>query len=66
MGYYRVRDGEARSALDAALSQLRELVALHPERAEDDESLDTCPNHADEETRRTTDGRERARSDPDV
>lgn len=40
MGYYRLRDGPSREALQACLEQLRSLTALHPEaRAEgaDDE-----------------------------
>lgn len=36
MGYYRLRDGEARDALEASLSQLRQLAALHPETSADD------------------------------
>lgn len=36
MGYYRLRDGDARSAIDAALARLRALAALHPEASADD------------------------------
>jgi len=36
MGYYRLRDNEARSALEAVLARLRDLAALHPEAAADD------------------------------
>jgi DNA-binding transcriptional ArsR family regulator len=36
MGYYRLRDGNARDALQASLDQLRRLVALHPEESADD------------------------------
>jgi len=36
MGYYRIRDGAARTALAAALEHLRRLGALHPEVAADD------------------------------
>ena len=37
MGYYRLRDGEMRPALLAALDQLRSLTRLHPERLSEDE-----------------------------
>lgn len=37
MGYYRLRDGEMRTALLAALDQLRSLTRLHPERLSEDE-----------------------------
>lgn len=37
MGYYRLRDGEMRTALLAALDQLRRLTRLHPERLSEDE-----------------------------
>ena len=38
MGYYRLRDGEMRTALLAALDRLRDLARLHPERlSEEDE-----------------------------
>lgn len=37
MGYYRLRDGEMRLALLAALDQLRSLTRLHPERLSEDE-----------------------------
>ncbi len=36
MGYYRLRDGEARNALQASLEQLRQLTTLHPEVSADD------------------------------
>ena len=36
MGYYRLRDGAARDALQASLAQLRQLTALHPEVSADD------------------------------
>ena len=39
MGYYRLRDGEMRTALRASLEELRALSRLHPERqTEDDDS----------------------------
>lgn len=37
MGYYRLRDGEMRPALLAALDQLRSLARLHPERLSEGE-----------------------------
>ena len=37
MGYYRLRDGEMRTALLAALDQFRSLTRLHPERLSEDE-----------------------------
>ncbi len=36
MGYYRLRDGEARSALEAAFIRLRHLTQVRPEAEEDD------------------------------
>lgn len=36
MGYYRLRDGDAREALQASLDQLRNLTSLHPEAGADD------------------------------
>ncbi len=36
MGYYSLRDGEARAALEAALVRLRRLTHLHPRAAEGD------------------------------
>ncbi len=36
MGYYRLRDGAAREALEASLSRLRHLTALHPEAGADE------------------------------
>lgn len=36
MGYYRLRDGDARPALEAVLARLRDLAALHPEADADD------------------------------
>ena len=36
MGYYRLRDGDARDALQASFHQLRELTSLHPEVSADD------------------------------
>lgn len=38
MGYYRMRDGEKRTALVAALDELRALARLHPERFDDDDA----------------------------
>lgn len=40
MAYYRLRDGPARSALEAVLARLRDLAALHPEAAADDSDLE--------------------------
>ena len=37
MGYYRLRDGEMRTALRASLEQLRGLSRLHPERLTEDD-----------------------------
>lgn len=37
MGYYRLRDGEMRTALRASLEELRALSRLHPERQTEDE-----------------------------
>ncbi len=37
MGYYRLRDGRARPALEATLGRLRELAQLHPEADSDEE-----------------------------
>lgn len=37
MGYYRLRDGEMRTALLASLDQLRALARLHPERSDEDD-----------------------------
>ncbi len=36
MGYYRLRDGDTRPALEAVLARLRDLAALHPEAGTDD------------------------------
>ena len=36
MGYYRLRDGETRPALEHVLARLRDLAALHPEAGADD------------------------------
>ena len=36
MGYYRLRDGPSREALEACLERLRSLTALHPEASADD------------------------------
>jgi DNA-binding transcriptional ArsR family regulator len=36
MGYYRLRDGGAREALEASLEQLRRLTSLHPEASAED------------------------------
>jgi DNA-binding transcriptional ArsR family regulator len=36
MGYYRLRDGDTRPALEAVLARLRDLAALHPEAGADD------------------------------
>lgn len=36
MGYYRLRDGDTRPALEAVLARLRGLAALHPEAGADD------------------------------
>ncbi|MGH9153641.1 MAG: ArsR/SmtB family transcription factor [Acidimicrobiales bacterium] len=36
MGYYRLRDGAARDALQESLEKLRRLSALHPEVSADD------------------------------
>lgn len=36
MGYYRLRDGPSRDALQACLDQLRSLTALHPEASAED------------------------------
>ena len=36
MAYYRLRDGEARTALEEVLRRLRNLAGLHPEAAADD------------------------------
>ena len=41
MAYYRLRDGEARSALEAVLGRLRDLAVLHPEAAADDTDVET-------------------------
>lgn len=41
MAYYRLRDGQARSALEAVLDCLRGLAALHPEAGADDSDLET-------------------------
>jgi len=38
MGYYRLADGELRTTLATTLEQLRALAALHPERAQDEDS----------------------------
>jgi DNA-binding transcriptional ArsR family regulator len=40
MAYYRLRDGQARSALGAVLDCLRDLAALHPEAGVDDSDLE--------------------------
>ncbi|HEV2069633.1 MAG TPA: metalloregulator ArsR/SmtB family transcription factor [Acidimicrobiales bacterium] len=37
MGYYRLRDGEMRTALRASLEELRSLSRLHPERLTQDD-----------------------------
>jgi DNA-binding transcriptional ArsR family regulator len=39
MAFYRLRDGDARSVLEAGLASLRDLAQLHPEAAAED--LDT-------------------------
>ena len=36
LGYYRLSDGDAREAMHAALTQLRNLAGLHPESSADD------------------------------
>ncbi|HVM07713.1 MAG TPA: metalloregulator ArsR/SmtB family transcription factor [Acidimicrobiales bacterium] len=36
MGYYRLRHGDTRPALEAVLARLRDLAALHPEAGADD------------------------------
>jgi ArsR family transcriptional regulator, lead/cadmium/zinc/bismuth-responsive transcriptional repressor len=36
MGYYRLRDGDARDALNASLDRLRALSVLHPETSAED------------------------------
>ncbi len=41
MGYYRLRDGDTRPALEAVLARLRDLAALHPEAGADDTDTDT-------------------------
>ena len=41
MGYYRLRDGDTRPALEAVLARLRDLAALHPEAGADDTDMDT-------------------------
>jgi DNA-binding transcriptional ArsR family regulator len=40
MAYYRLRDGEARSALEAVLARLRDLAALHPEAVADEPDVE--------------------------
>jgi DNA-binding transcriptional ArsR family regulator len=37
LGYYRLRDGDAGDAMDAALQQLRALAVMHPEFSADDD-----------------------------
>jgi len=41
MAYYRLRDGQARSALEAVLDCLRDLTALHPEAGADDSDVES-------------------------
>ena len=41
MAYYRLRDGQARSALEALLDRLRDLAALHPEAGADDSEVES-------------------------
>lgn len=42
MGYYRLRDGDARPALEAVLARLQDLAALHPEAAAEETDTDEC------------------------